>query len=86
MFYNIIEITLGCLASSKSGTSESRDARGLRLNKSSNDVILEGSHESGRVRLIQHAGVTYSSQRSSQASQSSANISWSYPLNLSTVL
>ena len=52
------------LASSKSGTSELKGARGLRPNRNSNGVILEGSDESGRVRLIHHAGVTYSSQRS----------------------
>ena len=75
----------GRLASSKSGTSDSRDARGLRLNKSSDDVILDGSDESGRVRLIHLAGVTCSSQRSGQALRSSANICWSYPLNLSIV-
>ena len=54
----------GCLASSNSGTSESRDVQGLRPNWSSNAVILEGSDESGRVRLIQHAGATFSFQRS----------------------
>ena len=71
--------------SSKSGTHESRDARGLRLNKSSNNVILEGSHESDRLHLIQHAETTCSSQRSGQALRSFADTSWSYPLNLLTV-
>ena len=47
--------------------SEPRALRGLRPNRSSNDVILESSDESGRVRVIQHAGAAYSSLRPGQA-------------------
>ena len=74
----------GCVAWSNSGTRESRDVRGLRPNRSSKTAILAGSDESGRVCLIQHARATYSSHRPGQALQSSANISWSHPPNLST--
>ena len=75
---------VACAAPSSSGTRESRDVQGLRPNRSSKAVIFDCRDESGRVRLIQHAGATYSSQRSGQALQSSANISWSHPPNLST--
>ena len=74
----------GCVASSNSETRESRDTRGLRPKTSSKAVFLDGSDKSGRVRLIQHAGATYSSQRSGQALQTSSSISWSHPLKLST--
>ena len=84
LFHKLSRLS-GCLVSFNTGTSESKGARGLRPNRNSNDVILEGSDESGRVRLIHHAGVTYSSQRSGQALQGSANISWSHPPNLSTM-
>ena len=42
----------GCVASSNSGIREPRDIRDLRPNRSSKAVILDGSDESGRVRLI----------------------------------
>ena len=58
LFHKITRLS-GCLVSFNSGTSESGDARGSRPNRNSNDVILEGSDESGRVRSIHHAGVTY---------------------------
>ena len=74
----------GCVASSNSGTRESRNIRGLRPNRSSKAVILDVSDEFGRLRLIELAGATYSSQRSGQALQSSASISRSHPRNLST--
>ena len=75
---------VACAAPSSSGTRELRGVRGLRPNRSSKAVIFDCRDESGRVRLIQHAGATYSSQRPGQALQSSANISWSHPPNLST--
>ena len=53
-----------CVALSSSGTRESRDVRGLRPNRSSKAVIFDCRDESGRLRLIQHAGATYLSQRS----------------------
>ena len=68
-----------CAAPSSSGTREPRDVRGLRPNRSSKAVIFDCRDESGRVCLIQHTRATYSSQRSGQALQSSANISWSHP-------
>ena len=71
-------------APSSSGTRESRNVRGLRPNRSSKAVIFYSKDESGRVRLIQHAGATYSSQQSGQALQSSADNSWSHPPNVST--
>ena len=73
-----------CAASSSSGTREFKNVPGLRSNRRSKAVILDCSDESGRARLIQHAGATYSSQRSGQALQSSDNISWDHPPNLST--
>ena len=69
----------GCAASSSSGTREIKDVWGLRPNESSKTIFLDCSDESGKVRLTHHAGATYSSQRSGQALQSSANISWSHP-------
>ena len=44
-------------------------------NRSSNDVISEGSDKFGRVGLIQHVGAIYSSHRSDQALQSSTSTS-----------
>ena len=74
------------MASSNGGARESRDVRGLQSNTSSKVVLLDGSDDSGRVHLIDHAEATYSSQRSGQALQSSASIFWSHPSNLSTAL
>ena len=58
-----------CVAPSSSGTRGSRNVRGSQPKRSSKAVIFYFRNESGRVRLIQHAGATYSSQWSGKATK-----------------
>ena len=62
------------------GTRVSSDVRGLRPNRISKGDILPGKVGSGIVRLIQHAGDTYSSHRSGQGTHSSDETSCIHPL------
>ena len=70
--------------SADKGTKESTEVRGLRPNSSSKGVMFEGREASGKVRLIQIAGDTYSPHLSGHERHKSAKSSSNQPANLST--
>ena len=70
--------------SSTWGTRVSRVLLGLRPKSISNGDMLSGSKVSGRVRLIQQAGTTYSSQHLGQSAHNSGKTSCIQLPSLST--